>query len=286
MILKPFFFTGKEIYMNIIKKAVRHKTFGQGEISALDDDMITVRFGAAEKKFIFPDAFREHLVLTEKTSRNYVEHIIAGIDEQARLKREKEAREAEVKAMLRSLPLSTNAQAAFAFSYNNMDKTMKEWSVSVGEYRSGYNRGQPRVPARIYPNSACLLTCRGKNEKEENRRIWGVFMPKEDFIGPECTDGIVYAHEKYRIILTEDERKDLFFWKYFKNENGGKDIKWGSVEFKYFSNMTMAGILKDIAQIKHDTDQRELCEEFMDYFRELNKLSRTRFAAENNEQPD
>lgn len=258
--------------MDIVNKTVQHKTFGRGKICELMDNIVSVQFGQAVKKFIFPDVFREYLFLIEKQSRQYVDKILADIDADIKLQREKEQRESEKMRLLRSLPLNANSQAAFGFFYNDRKKVAENWNVFLGDFRSGYNRGKPRIPSRIYPNSACLLTFREKNDQEEKRYIWGVFMARENFVGPECTDGIIPAHEKYRIILTENESKDLEFWKYFSNEPGSQR-KWGSVEFKYFSNMAMAHILHDILAIKHDTDQQQLCEEFVDYFCELNKIN-------------
>lgn len=257
--------------MDIVNKTVQHKTFGKGKICGLKDNTVSVQFGQAVKKFIFPDAFREYLFLNEKQSKNYVDKILADIDADKKLQREKEQRESEIMRLLRSLPLNSNSQAAFGFTYNDRKKVAESWNVTVGSFRSGYNRGQPRIPSRIYPNSACLLTFCEKNDQEEKRYIWGAFMAREDFIGPECTDGIIPAHEKYRIILTEDESEEIGFWKYFVHDPGSPN-KWGSVEFKYFSNMTMAHILHDILVLKRGTDQQLLCEEFIDYFCELNKI--------------
>lgn len=268
----PSFFTSKEFDMDIVNKTVQHKTFGRGKICELKDNIVSVQFGQAVRKFIFPDAFRGYLFLIEKQSRQYVDKILADIDANIKSQREKEQRESEKMRLLRSLPLNATSQAAFGFFYNDRKKVAESWNVTVGNFRSGYNRGQPRIPSRIYPNSACLLTFRKKNDQEEKRYIWGTFMVNEDFIGPECADGIIPAHEKYRIMLAEDESEKFGFWKYFAHDAGSQN-KWGSVEFKYFSNMTMAHILHDIWVTKRGTDQQQLCEEFVDYFCELNKIN-------------
>ncbi len=142
----------------------------------------------------------------------------------------------------------------------------------TGIYRSGINHGQPRVASRFYPNTACLLTRRNKKEPEENRYIWGVFMVRDDFVGAKCEDGIIRAHDKYQIFLSEQEREQLLFWKYFEPAGDGAGRKWGTVEFKYLPNPTMARILGDICRIKYETDQRRLCEQFIEYFCGLNKI--------------
>lgn len=258
--------------MDIVNKAVQHNTYGKGKICELKDNIISVQFGQTVKKFIFPDAFREYLFLIENQSRQYVDKMLTEIDAGIKLQKEQEQRESEKMRLLRSLPLHVNSQAAFGFLINDRKKAVESWNVTVGNFRSGYNRGQPRIPSRIYPNSACLLTFREKNDQEEKRYIWGAFMAREDFVGSECIDGIIPAHEKYRIILTNNESEKLEFWKYFSNESTSPK-KWGVVEFKYFSNMTMAHILHDILMIKRGTDQQQLCEQFLDYFCERNKIN-------------
>lgn len=271
------FFTIKEFDMDIVNETVRHKIFGKGKICELKDNVISVQFGSTTKKFIFPDAFKGYLSLIEKQSRRYVDGIIAEMDKAIILQRKEEQQASEKKRLLKSLPLNVNAQAAFGFFYNDRERVAEDWNISTGNFRSGYNRGKPRIPSRIYPNSACLLTFREKSDQEEKRYIWGAFMVKEDFIGAECTDGVIPAHKKYRMILTDQESRKLWFWRYFNQDPGSHSIKWGSVEFKYFSNITMAYILRDILVTKRGTDQQQLCEEFMDYFCELNKIDGKQF---------
>jgi hypothetical protein len=260
--------------MDITNKTVNHKTFGKGKIFGLKDNIITVDFGSETKKFIFPDAFREHLFLSDEQGREYIDDVLARIDEEVRLKREEELRQEEKKKLLRSLPLHQSSQAAFAFMCNERQKVIEDGAVSVGNYRSGVNRGQPRIPSRIYPNSACLLTYRDEDDPEEKRYIWGAFMARDDFAGPECSDGMISAHKKYRIALDEDNFGKFLFWDYCGRDLGAKGAKWGSVEFKYFSNSTMLDILRDMCLAAPDGVKRELCEEFIEYFCKLNKLDK------------
>ncbi len=258
--------------MDIINKPVLHKTYGEGKICEVTDQVVTVHFADTEKRFVFPDAFREHLILSDAGSRKYVEKVISDIDGEKQKRYQKEILEAEHKRLLESLPLSENAQAAFGFIYNDEQKVIRERCVFTGIYRSGINHGQPRVASRFYPNTACLLTRRNKKEPEENRYIWGVFMVRDDFVGAKCEDGIIRAHDKYQIFLSEQEREQLLFWKYFEPAGDGAGRKWGTVEFKYLPNPTMARILGDICRIKYETDQRRLCEQFIEYFCGLNKI--------------
>lgn len=266
---------------NILNKTVRHRTYGEGTICSFADNIVAVKFGSAEKKFIYPDAFKDYLILTESKSRQYIEKKLLELEEENRLKREQEEREAELKRLLEALPLDDNAQAAFGFKENDRKQTLCDWAVSLGKFRTGYNKGKPRIPTRLYPNSACILTCHEKGTPEEERRIWGVFMAREDFVGPDCKDGIIKAHEKYKIYLTEAEADKLRYWDYFGEEDTVP--KWGLIEHRYVSNKVTAEILSDILELKEGTEEETLCKDFITYYCKLNKIAMPEWAAEEEE---
>jgi len=54
--------------MSFLHATVQHKTFGQGEIVQLNDDVVCVTFAKpyGKKKFLFPTAFSEYLSLEDK----------------------------------------------------------------------------------------------------------------------------------------------------------------------------------------------------------------------------
>ena len=56
--------------MDLINKNVQHEVFGKGTICELTDEVISVKFESGVKKFVFPDAFRDFLVMTEKKANN------------------------------------------------------------------------------------------------------------------------------------------------------------------------------------------------------------------------
>lgn len=258
--------------MDIINKTVRHRVFGVGTVCGLEENVVSVRFGGAVRRFLFPDAFRDFLSMTEQQDIRRVDSLLEALDADARVQRDRARREAERRRLLRRLPLNTSAQAAFGFLHNDIREAAADWRLNTGRFRSGYNRGKPRVPARLYPNSACLLTCRPENAPESARVIWGACMVPESFIGPECADGLIPAHAKYRLLLTEAERGRLRFWDYISGGDAS-ERKWGPVEFRYFPNVTMARILRDMHILLRGTDRQALCGEFLDYFCALNKVS-------------
>ena len=118
------------------------------------------------------------------------------------------------------------------------------------------------------PNSACLLTTIPPQGQESDRRIEGFFMVRNDFLGNQCHDGRIKAHETYRIALPSDLRPS--YWDYF--QHGESFPHWGRVTFKYFSTDIMHTILHDAAQKLTGTAQQETAEAFLEYFREMNRL--------------
>lgn len=260
--------------MDIINKTVRHKLYGEGEVCKLKDNIVSVNFKNEVRKFIFPDVFREHLSFDDPVAGHYIEKIISEIDDKLLQKRNADILEAERRTVIRSLPLNDSSQIAFGFVCNKKENVLNDWSLFSGRYLSGYNKGMPRSLTKVYPNSACLLTFCDNDEPEENRYIWGAFMVREDFIGPECQSGIIPAHKKYRIVLEDEQKEKLRFWDYFSNGSENQIRKWGAVEFKYFSNLRMCHILSDICKRLEDTEKHRTSEEFFDYYCRINKISK------------
>ena len=97
-------------------------------------------------------------------------------------------------------------------------------------------------------------------------------MVQDDFVGSECTDGIIPAHPDYRLELS-DERKDRFlFWRYFEPPVAGKKPSWGSKEFRYVSNWKTAHLLLDIYSVAQEPE-KQLSRDFFEYFCRLNKFN-------------
>lgn len=95
--------------------------------------------------------------------------------------------------------------------------------VETGCVLSGPMKGKPRVPSNVQPNSAVVLTDCG-NGGEDDRCIIGIGMAGEHFWGKECEDGRILMHDRYQLILSDENR--ISFWKYFKRRHflpgGGK----------------------------------------------------------------
>ena len=57
-------------------KIVIHKTFGEGKIISLKDNLLTVKFSEKESVFIFPECFEGVLTTTDKELESYSKMII------------------------------------------------------------------------------------------------------------------------------------------------------------------------------------------------------------------
>ena len=145
-------------------------------------------------------------------------------------------------ALLQHMKLSKMSQAAFDVEEGQLNALFSEWVISTGTYISGASKGEPRVPARMKPNSLCLITHRGTNEPETERRILGMCMVREDFIGSCCVDGQFKAHPVYRLTLKKEEQP--LFWPYFSEKTARRS--WGNASLKYFSTEIAEKILFDL----------------------------------------
>lgn len=52
--------------MQLIGQPIKHVTFGKGVVTDWNGNVITVCFSAGEKKFIYPDAFSNFLILKRR----------------------------------------------------------------------------------------------------------------------------------------------------------------------------------------------------------------------------
>lgn len=254
--------------MELVGKAIKHVTFGRGVITNRTDNILTVDFAGNHKKFLFPDAFSRFISITDEEGQAYVGKIL---DDISKIKNAEQLEQERLQRML-FLKVAPESQAAFGFMENSRNTVLKSWSVFAGNYLSGYSKGTPKVPTRLKLNSACLLTECPTGCLEEERRIIGAFMVKDDFEGKYCEDGIIPSHETYRILLN-DKDGELLFWDYFSSTT--RSPRWGRMEMKYFSNLQMKCILNDMQKIITDPLQRETASNFYRYFCKVNRLSTT-----------
>ena len=270
--------------MNLINKEVTHKSFGTGSIVKHNESSIEIHFGTENKKFVFPDVFGKHLKLNDKNDAILLDKIIQKKELEQReedWKKEEETKRQRAFQELRLLheklmknhKLHPESQLVFWCDKEEQTSALSQWKVFSGLIKSGNNKGKPSKPIRLHQNSAVLLTAKDPGTVEKDRRILGVYMVKENFIGKLCEDGYVPAHSKYRIELTEQESEKMLFWNYYVNEKFPDKMTWNTGKHRYFENLWMAQILQDIVSLRTDSEERELAQQFFDHFCKMNLIT-------------
>ncbi|HHU22162.1 MAG TPA: malate synthase [Clostridiales bacterium] len=270
--------------LNLINKQVIHKSFGKGSIINQTDTCIEISFKTGRKKFIFPDAFDGFLTLIDEHAAESVEKVIQHMEherkqqelafeeEYARQRREEQLIVLRER-LLRNHKRHPKSQAAFWCKSDDIDKIFTDWRVFTGVIKSGMNEGKPNKPVRLGKTSACLLTAREPRTSEKQRRIIGAFMVDDHFVGQLCEDGYIPSNPEYRLRLTDEESKKMLFWNYYINEKYPDRTTWNTGVYRYFDNVWMAQILRDIVSIKEDPGEKELARDFFEHFCKVNHIN-------------
>ncbi len=270
--------------MNLINKKVTHKRFGIGSIVKHNDSSIEINFETENKKFVFPDVFGQYLTLHDKNDAKSLELIIKEKvkeqkeeenrkEEEKKLQRKKQELRLEHEKLMKNHKLHPESQMVFWCDTEERDSSLSEWKVFAGKVKSGNNKGKPNKPIRLHQNSAVLLTAVDSSVPEKDRRILGVYMVHEDFVGKLCEDGYIPAHSVYKIELTEEESDQLRFWKYYVDVKSPEKVTWNSGKYRYFNNLWMAQILNDIVALKTEPKEKELAQQFFKHFCKMNQIT-------------
>jgi hypothetical protein len=270
--------------MNLINKKVTHKLFGIGSIVKYNDSSIEIHFASENKKFVFPDVFGKHLKLHDKSDANSLEKIIQ--KKETERKEEEWKKEEEKKLhrknqelrwghekLMKNHKLHPESQMVFWCDTEEQNSSFSEWKVFSGVIKSGNNKGKPTKPIRLHSNSAVLLTAIDSSMPEKDRRILGVYMVNENYIGKLCEDGYIPAHSKYRLQLTEQESDQMLFWEYYVNGKFPEKMTWNTGKYRYFDNSWMAQMLLDIVSLKSDPKEREQAQQFFEHFCKMNLIT-------------
>lgn len=269
--------------LNLINKKVTHKRFGTGNIVKHNETSIEIHFASESKKFVFPDVFEKHLKLHDQSVATSLEQMLEKKEMQRKeeeLRKEKEREilrkqhelRLEHEKLMKNHKLHPESQMVFWCDTEEQISAFDEWRVFSGVIKSGNNKGKPNKPSRLHQNSAVLLTTVDPNQPEQDRKILGVYMVNEKFVGKLCEDGYIPAHSKYKLQLTEQESEQLPFYKYYVNEKSPDKMTWNTGKYRYFNNAWTAQILRDIVSLKTDPKEQELAQEFFKHFCKMNKI--------------
>jgi hypothetical protein len=265
--------------MNLLNEEITHKVFGEGDIVDQDESFITIAFDNDTKKFVYPDAFAKFIKLKNPEVAESLKEILSKREAEKKEleKKREEEKERQALEQLRREKLKNNkihesSQAVFWLDEDEQQQVFTDWEVSTGVVQSGKNKGEPNKPARLRANSASVLTTRGAEEAETDRKILGLYMVDEMFTGEIGEEGMVPSHAEFRIQLTEQEAENMLFWNYYINKSYPHRMTWNSGRYRYFDNVWTAQILKDIIALKTDEEERKGAENFLEYFCKMNAL--------------
>lgn len=265
--------------INLINKEVVHGTFGKGNIIDHSENLLEVDFESGIKRFVFPDVFSKYMSLVDKQMSNIVEDKLQVIEEKRQKKALQIKKQRKIEEKRREILRQENStatkkihpasQSVFWCKPGEFEEIFTDWKVFIGRIKSGKNKGEPRRLARMNLNSACLITTRSENELEENRKIIGVFMVDTN----SSEDGYIYSRSKYRIQLSDKESEKLLFWNYYLNKTDPQRIVWKSGRQRYFDNVWMAQILRDIVSLRKDSEEEKDAQQFFEYFCNINSIN-------------
>lgn len=267
--------------MKFKNEEVEHKIFGTGKIIKTSDSYVEIEFPVGIKKFLFPDAFAKHLTLLNKEKESIIDEMVE--EKEKELQEEEEKQNEEIDLLIKERQIKreqeriskgqkshNSLQAVFWVEEDELDKVFEEEKIFTGLIKSGAKKGQPNRLARLNNQSACLITSRDSDEEEKNRRIRAIYMVRENFLGKMASDGYIPAHSEYKLRLTDEESKEMLFWTYYVNNRYPDKTTWNTGRYRYFENVMVAQILKDIISLREDSEDKEFVEKFFDYFCNVN----------------
>jgi hypothetical protein len=123
--------------MSITGQVVNHKTYGSGIITAVDNSVITVSFEQGDKKFIYPDAFKDFLILTDRAMQKQLDTLLTEneLAKEAAAKAAQEEHERLYK--IRNFKIISNSQAVFDLARRGKRAGILILDCFSGHYLSG-----------------------------------------------------------------------------------------------------------------------------------------------------
>ncbi len=245
--------------MNIIGKSIKHVTFGDGIIVNQNKEKVEINFGNCVKSFLYPSSFEKFIKVMDKKTENFIKRELEQLNEV------RQQEEQEKNQLLHRI-VTKGAHGVF-----DIRKEELSHFLSVGELSTGRERirnSNTMIPLKIDMNSACILTMKEKEKKESERKIVGICMTTDDFIGQHCVNGIIPTEEKYRIMLTEGE--SIYFWSVFPEDK--RKISWGTRKMKYVSTAVVEAILSRLFVVIEKEESRTKLITFEEYFNDRNVM--------------
>lgn len=125
----------------------------------------------------------------------------------------------------------------------------------------------------VQKNSLAVLTTREPGTvSDESRLIFAVFLVGEPYEGDNRQTGYVASDSKWKIELTPEEARQMLFWNYYVNPNAPLRIVFGSGLHRYLSDEQAAQILRDIAAVRRDPQDKAFAHQFFAHFCTINGI--------------
>lgn len=150
---------------------------------------------------------------------------------------------------------------------------LRDWKAYAGVVQTGADKGKPMRLMQVQRNSLAVLTTRDPNYyTDESRYIFAVFLVDESYEGDHREAGYVTTRSDWKISLTPQEARKIRFWNYYVNRNAPKKVVFGSGLHRYLSDNQAAQILRDIAEVRTDPQDKDFAKRFFEHFCRINGL--------------
>ena len=150
---------------------------------------------------------------------------------------------------------------------------LRDWKAYAGVVQTGADKGKPMRLMQVQRNSLAVLTTRDPNyNTDESRYIFAVFLVDESYEGDHREAGYVTTRSDWKISLTPQEARKIRFWNYYVNRNAPKRVVFGSGLHRYLSDNQAAQILRDIAEVRTDPQDKDFARRFFEHFCKINGL--------------
>jgi hypothetical protein len=128
----------------------------------------------------------------------------------------------------------------------------RDWEFGAGEIIKGKRAGEPVHYHDIGKSKIAFLTTRFPGDREENRKIVGLFAI-EDATHTPFRPTLVTSQPWFRIKLSTNISKSINFWQYFGN---GKKPQWGERLIHYLrDDKQVLEALRAIAERVNEKDK-------------------------------
>lgn len=147
-------------------------------------------------------------------------------------------------------------------------KLFKDWCFGAGFFHTGQRKGKP-INANLEAGGICILTTRFPGDKEEDRKIIGLYRIKEVKKG-EKEETIFVGDKNYGIRLPLDEAKELYFWDYYSIRS--QKPAWRTGLFRYLNDGQVKSILLDLEKTVKSIEHREIIENLLQDFSKITAI--------------